>query len=70
MPQLLAAAGMDKRALEEQLAQREEQHLVAEFRRALEYNLGKVGMRTWVVGVIGLGCWFSAGGRVRTAPGG
>ena len=41
--QLLAAAGMDKGALEEELAVREEQHLVAEFRRNLEYNLGKVG---------------------------
>lgn len=40
--QLLAAAGMDKGALEEQLAQREEEALVAEFKRALEYNIGQV----------------------------
>lgn len=41
--QLLAAAGMDKVALEEQLAAREEEHLLAEFRRSLELNMGKVG---------------------------
>ncbi len=41
--QLLAAAGMDKEALEEQLAAREEEHLLAEFRRSLELNMGKVG---------------------------
>lgn len=41
--QLLAATGMDKRAVEEQLAAREEAHLIDEFRRNLEYNLGKVG---------------------------
>lgn len=44
--QLLAAAGMDKGALEEELAEREEQHLVAEFRRNLQYNMGKVGEGT------------------------
>ena len=43
LPQLLAATGMDKGALEEELAAKEEEHLVAEFRRSLEYNLGKVG---------------------------
>lgn len=41
--ELLAAAGMDKAALEEQLAQREEEHLLAEFRRNLELNMGKTG---------------------------
>jgi hypothetical protein len=34
---------MDKRAVEEGLAAREEAHLIDEFRRNLEYNLGKVG---------------------------
>ena len=43
LPQLLAAAGMDKGALEEELAAREEALLVAEFRRNLEFNLKKVG---------------------------
>lgn len=42
--QLLAAAGMDKEALEQELAEKEEEHLVAEFRRSLDYNLGKVGV--------------------------
>ncbi|KAL4855826.1 Pyrophosphate-energized vacuolar membrane proton pump [Chlorella vulgaris] len=41
--ELLAATGMDKRAVEEQLAAREEAHLIDEFRRNLEYNLGKSG---------------------------
>ncbi|KAL4439396.1 hypothetical protein ABPG77_008725 [Micractinium sp. CCAP 211/92] len=41
--ELLAAAGMDKEALEEQLAAREEEHLLAEFRRSLELNMGKTG---------------------------
>ncbi|KAL4427598.1 hypothetical protein ABPG75_001687 [Micractinium tetrahymenae] len=41
--ELLAAAGMDKGALEEQLAQREEEHLLAEFRRSLQLNMGKTG---------------------------
>ncbi|EFN53015.1 hypothetical protein CHLNCDRAFT_137501 [Chlorella variabilis] len=40
---LLAAAGMDKEALEQELAEKEEEHLVAEFRRSLDYNLGKTG---------------------------
>jgi hypothetical protein len=39
----MAAAGVDKAALEEELAAEEERHMVAEFRRALEYNVGKVG---------------------------
>ena len=41
--QLLAAAGVDQASVEEGLAAQEEAHLVAEFRRNLEYNLGKVG---------------------------
>jgi hypothetical protein len=34
---------MSKSALEEELAAGEEAHLVSEFRRNLQYNLGKVG---------------------------
>ena len=66
--QLLAAAGMDKGALEEELALREEQHLVAEFRRNLEYNLGKVGgwycgrsVWVWHCSAVVLQ-WFALGG--------
>lgn len=35
---------MDKAALEDQLAAKEESILVEEFRRNLEYNLQKVGL--------------------------
>ncbi|PRW45589.1 histone-lysine N-methyltransferase SMYD3 [Chlorella sorokiniana] len=41
--ELRAAAGMDKEALEDELAAREEELLVEEFRRNLEYNLKKTG---------------------------
>lgn len=41
--ELRAAAGMDKAALEDQLAAKEESILVEEFRRNLEYNLKKTG---------------------------
>lgn len=41
--ELLAAAGVSKEAVEEELAMREEEHAVAEFRQALEFNLGKTG---------------------------
>lgn len=41
--ELLTAAGIDKEGLEDELAAKEEEHLVAEFRRSLEYNLGKTG---------------------------
>ena len=60
--QLRAAAGMDKAALEDQLAAKEESILVEEFRRNLEYNLKKVG-RCCNCFIVSATCTFSGLGN-------
>ncbi len=48
--QLLVASGMDKSALEDELAAKEEAILVEDFKRNLEFNLKKVGLALALLG--------------------